>query len=119
MTIATNLGFPRIGKHRELKRALESHWSGKSSADALLGVAKELRAEHWRLQRAAGIEHVPSNDFALYDQVLDTIQLVGATPPRYTALESNPLRAHFAMARGFQADGVDVPAMEMTKWFDT
>jgi 5-methyltetrahydropteroyltriglutamate--homocysteine methyltransferase len=119
MTIATNLGFPRIGKHRELKRAVESHWSGKGSADALLGTAKELRAEHWRLQRSAGIEHVPSNDFALYDQVLDAIQLVGATPPRYTALESNPLRAYFAMARGFQADGVDVPAMEMTKWFDT
>ena len=119
MTIATNLGFPRIGKHRELKRAVESFWSGKTSADALLGAAKELRAEHWRLQRAAGIEHVPSNDFALYDQVLDAIQLVGAIPPRYKALESNPLRAYFAMARGFQADGVDVPAMEMTKWFDT
>ena len=119
MTLATNLGFPRIGRQRELKRALESHWSGKSSAEALLATAKELRAEHWRLQRAAGIEHVPSNDFALYDQVLDTIQLVGAIPPRYTALESNPLRAYFAMARGFQAKGVDVPAMEMTKWFDT
>jgi 5-methyltetrahydropteroyltriglutamate--homocysteine methyltransferase len=119
MTIATNLGFPRIGKQRELKRALESHWSGKSSADALLATAKELRAEHWRLQHAAGIEHVPSNDFALYDQVLDALQLLGAAPPRYTALEANPLRAYFAMARGFQADGVDVPAMEMTKWFDT
>lgn len=119
MTIATNLGFPRIGKHRELKRALESHWSGKSDARALVETAKGLRAEHWRVQRAAGIEHVPSNDFALYDQILDAIQLVGATPPRYTALESEPLRAYFAMARGLQADGVDVPAMEMTKWFDT
>ena len=119
MTIATNLGFPRIGKLRELKRALESHWSGKSDAQALSATAKGLRAEHWRLQHAAGIAHVPSNDFALYDQVLDAIQLVGAAPPRYTSLESEPLRAYFAMARGLQAGGVDVPAMEMTKWFDT
>ncbi len=119
MTIATNLGFPRIGKFRELKRALESHWSGKTDAPALLATAKGLRAEHWNLQRAAGIEHVPSNDFAFYDQVLDAIQLVGAAPPRYTALESEPLRAYFAMARGLQAGGIDVPAMEMTKWFDT
>jgi 5-methyltetrahydropteroyltriglutamate--homocysteine methyltransferase len=119
MTIATNLGFPRIGKHRELKRSLESHWSGKTDAATLLARAEALRAEHWRIQQAAGITHVPSNDFALYDQVLDAIQLVSAVPPRYTALEDDPLRAYFAMARGFQADGVDVPAMEMTKWFDT
>ena len=119
MTIATNLGFPRIGKHRELKRALESCWAGKSDAAALLGVARTLRAEHWRLQRELGIQHVPSNDFSLYDQVLDAAQLVGAVPPRYTALEVDPLRAYFAMARGLQGDGVDVAAMEMTKWFDT
>jgi len=117
MTIATNLGFPRIGKNRELKRALESHWSGKS--DSLLETAKSLRAEHWRLQHDRGIAHVPSNDFSLYDRVLDTIQLVGSIPPRYTSLASDPHRTYFAMARGLQADGVDVPAMEMTKWFDT
>jgi 5-methyltetrahydropteroyltriglutamate--homocysteine methyltransferase len=119
MTIATNLGFPRIGKQRELKRALEAFWSGKSDAHALLATAEGLRAEHWRLQRSLGIEHVPSNDFSLYDQVLDTVQLVGAVPSRYRRLELDPLHTYFAMARGLQSSGADVPAMEMTKWFDT
>jgi len=119
MTTATNLGFPRIGKHRELKRALEAFWSKKSDETSLVETARNLRTAHWQTQRDLGIEHIPSNDFALYDQVLDAIQLLGAAPPRYTALESNPLRAYFAMARGLQAEGVDVPAMEMTKWFDT
>ena len=119
MTTATNLGFPRIGKQRELKRALELYWSERTDASALLATAKELRAEHWRRQRDLGIEHVPSNDFALYDHVLDVIQLVGATPSRYARLDSDPLRAYFAMARGLQAEGLDLPAMEMTKWFDT
>ena len=119
MAIATNLGFPRIGAQRELKRALESYWAGKSDRAALLEKARELRASHWRLQRDLGIEHVPSNDFSLYDQVLDAAQLVGAVPPRYGALEADPLRAYFAMARGLQDGGIDVAAMEMTKWFDT
>jgi 5-methyltetrahydropteroyltriglutamate--homocysteine methyltransferase len=119
MTIATNLGFPRIGKQRELKRALEAFWSGKSDANALQATATSLRAEHWRLQRSLGIEHVPSNDFALYDQVLDTVQWVGAVPPRYRELELDPLHTYFAMARGRQSSGADVRAMEMTKWFDT
>jgi 5-methyltetrahydropteroyltriglutamate--homocysteine methyltransferase len=119
MTIATNLGFPRIGKHRELKRALEAFWSGKEDAKILLATAQSLRADHWRLQRSLGIEHVPSNDFALYDQVLDTVQLVGAVPVRYRRLGLDPLHTYFAMARGRQASDADVQAMEMTKWFDT
>jgi 5-methyltetrahydropteroyltriglutamate--homocysteine methyltransferase len=117
MTIlATNLGFPRIGSHRELKKALESHWSGATSADALQMTAASLRARHWFIQQKAGIDHVPSNDFSLYDQVLDTIAMLGAVPPRFNH-PGGPvsLDLYFGMARGTR----DAPAMEMTKWFDT
>ncbi|HVW73661.1 MAG TPA: 5-methyltetrahydropteroyltriglutamate--homocysteine S-methyltransferase [Rhizomicrobium sp.] len=117
MTIlATNLGFPRIGSHRELKVAMETYWAGKSSADALLKTAAGLRARHWVVQQKAGIDHIPSNDFSLYDQVLDTIAMLGAVPPRYGHKGGKvDLDLYFAMARGRQ----DAPAMEMTKWFDT
>ncbi|MDQ2929742.1 MAG: 5-methyltetrahydropteroyltriglutamate--homocysteine S-methyltransferase [Gemmatimonadota bacterium] len=119
MTTAMNLGFSRIGARRELKRALESFWSGKSGADSLQKTAKELRMRHWMLQRAHGIASIPSNDFSLYDQVLDAIVMVGAVPERYDALRNDPLGCYFAMARGSQTGSIDVPAMEMTKWFDT
>lgn len=120
MAIATNLGFPRIGAHRELKKALEKYWKGESQADDLMTVAKAIREENWKRQRDAGIDHIPSNDFALYDQVLDHIQMFGAIPERFAALrDGNPYRLHFAMARGYQAEGIDAVAMEMTKWFDT
>jgi 5-methyltetrahydropteroyltriglutamate--homocysteine methyltransferase len=114
--LATNLGFPRIGSHRELKSAIESYWAGNSPAGELLKTAASLRARHWVLQQKAGIDHIPSNDFSLYDQVLDTIAMVGAVPPRY-GHKGGPvtLDLYFAMARGRQ----DAPAMEMTKWFDT
>ncbi len=120
MVLAANLGFPRIGAQRELKKALESFWKGESSADALQMVASALRAENWKRQKDAGIEVIPSNDFSMYDQVLDHIQMFGAMPARYAALKNtDALTQYFAMARGRQADGVDVVAMEMTKWFDT
>jgi 5-methyltetrahydropteroyltriglutamate--homocysteine methyltransferase len=117
MTIlATNLGFPRIGGHRELKTAVESYWAGKSPVDELLKTAASLRARHWLVQQKAGIDHIPSNDFSLYDQMLDTIATLGAVPPRYGHTNGNvSLDLYFAMARGRQ----DAPAMEMTKWFDT
>jgi 5-methyltetrahydropteroyltriglutamate--homocysteine methyltransferase len=117
MTIlATNLGFPRIGSHRELKIATEAYWAGKSSADDLLKTAASLRARHWVVQQKAGIDHIPSNDFSLYDQMLDTVAMLGAVPPRY-AHTGGPvtLDLFFAMARGNK----DATAMEMTKWFDT
>jgi 5-methyltetrahydropteroyltriglutamate--homocysteine methyltransferase len=115
-------GFPRIGAQRELKVATESFWSGERSQDELLATARGLRAANWKLQREAGIDLIPSNDFSLYDQVLDTIALVGAVPERYGWDPSSgtvDLDTYFAMARGRQAGGVDVTAMEMTKWFDT
>jgi 5-methyltetrahydropteroyltriglutamate--homocysteine methyltransferase len=120
MVQAANLGFPRIGAFRELKKAVESFWKGASSEAALMHTAAELRAKHWKLQADAGIEFIPSNDFSFYDQVLDTIAMVGAVPARYNFKGGNVDTAtYFAMARGEQANGVDVTAMEMTKWFDT
>ncbi len=114
-------GFPRIGAKRELKQATEGYWSGQRSEDELLDTARTLRAANWKLQRDAGIDLIPSNDFSFYDQVLDTIALVGAVPERYGWDGSGDvdLDTYFAMARGRQAGGIDVTAMEMTKWFDT
>src|SRR5512142_586515 len=120
MSISHTLGFPPLGSARELKRATEGYWSGKVSRSDLLRTGAELRARHWRLQRAAGIDLPPSNDFSFYDRVLDTCALVGAVPPRYGwSGRDVDLDTYFAMARGVQQKGRDVTAMEMTKWFDT
>ncbi len=120
MAVAANLGFPRIGLNRELKKALESYWKGASDEDNLLTVAKGMREQNWQRQQERGIEHIPSSDFSLYDQVLDHVHMFGAIPQRYTTLkDGNPLDLYFAMARGRQTGGIDVVAMEMTKWFDT
>jgi 5-methyltetrahydropteroyltriglutamate--homocysteine methyltransferase len=115
----TNLGFPRIGAHRELKKALESYWASKLSEAELLEKAKELRRQHWQWQQQAGIAHIPSNDFSLYDHVLDTTAMVGAVPRRYGWSGGTvDLNTYVAMARG-SSEGAGVTAMEMTKWFDT
>ena len=120
MVKSSNLGFPRIGAMRELKKAVESFWKGNLSETELLSTAKGLRKTHWQLQKDAGIEIIPSNDFSFYDQVLDTIAHVGAIPERYNFDGGQiDLTTYFAMARGLQKDGEDVTAMEMSKWFDT
>jgi 5-methyltetrahydropteroyltriglutamate--homocysteine methyltransferase len=113
------LGFPRIGVDRNLKKATEAYWAGKLSQDELLAEAKRLRLEHWKIQKAAGVDIIPSNDFALYDQVLSHIQDFGAVPERYSSSKLNPVDEYFAMGRGHQKDGVDVPSLEMVKWFDS
>ena len=122
MAIATNLGFPRLGANRELKRAVESYWAGKIDEDALLRSGAKIRRSNWLMQQKAGISHIPSNDFSLYDQVLDTTAMLGAIPERY-GHEEGPvsLDTYFAMARGAVGDDetASVPAMQMTKWFDT
>lgn len=120
MALASNLGFPRIGQGRELKYALEAYWEGRSSGAQLEETAAELRARHWKLQHELGIDLIPSNDFSLYDHVLDTTVLVGAIPERFRRVgkgtgEGNDLDTYFAMARG--ESGTE--ALEMTKWFDT
>jgi len=120
MTTVTTLGFPRIGARRELKRALEAHWRGETDADALQQTARGLRETHWTLQRDAGATQVPCNDFTLYDHVLDAAFGFDAIPERYRALaDADPLAGYFALARGHQKDGIDLHALEMTKWFDT
>ena len=113
---AANLGFPRIGLGRELKFALERFWAGTSSIGELESTALALRERHWHLQSAAGLDFIPSNDFSLYDHVLDAAALVGAVPERFRSGDHPvDLATYFAMARGTP----DAPAMEMTKWFDT
>ena len=121
MARSHNLGFPSLGAARELKRATEAYWAGKIPAADLLETAKSLRARHWAMQRDAGIDLIPVNDFSLYDRMLDTCALVGAVPPRYALRAGSlvDLDTYFAMARGSQGKGRDVVAMEMTKWFDT
>ncbi|MCD9033294.1 5-methyltetrahydropteroyltriglutamate--homocysteine S-methyltransferase [Luteimonas sp. Y-2-2-4F] len=120
MALVTHLGFPRIGAKRELKRAVEDYWQGGLAAEALQDIARDLRLRHWRLQREAGVDLPPSNDFSLYDQVLDAAFCVDAVPERYRALaDADPLAGYFALARGHQRGGLDLRALEMTKWFDT
>ncbi len=120
MVLATNLGFPRIGDMRQLKKAVESFWKGESSKDQLLAAGAAIRAENWKYQKDKGLNHIASNDFSFYDQVLDMTCTLGMIPSRYK-WNGQPvdLDTYFAMARGRQQDGVDVTAMEMTKWFDT
>ena len=110
------LGFPRLGEKRELKVALESFWKGRMTKEELLQKGKELRKRHWLLQREAGADIVPTNDFSFYDQVLDMSCLLGNVPERYGCQEGDvTMDAYFSMARGDDKN----PALEMTKWFDT
>src|SRR5713226_4870802 len=118
-----NLGYPRIGARRELKKACEDYWSGKIGLEQLLQTGKQLRNENWLIQKNAGIDLIPCNDFSFYDHVLDMSLVVGAIPERFNPLvqggRNTEMELYFAMARGCQKQGLDVIAMEMTKWFDT
>ena len=116
MTVAHILGFPRIGAQRELKFSLESFWRQESTEADLRRVGADLRAHAWRQQAEAGLDMVTVGDFAWYDQVLNTLALLGATPSRFAATASQlSLTDYFTMARGDAGNF----AMEMTKWFDT
>ncbi|MGV9303230.1 5-methyltetrahydropteroyltriglutamate--homocysteine S-methyltransferase [Nonomuraea sp. NPDC003727] len=108
---STVLGYPRIGPNRELKRALEAYWDGRTGRAELERVGADLRERTWRRLAELGLEGLPSNTFSLYDQVLDTAVLLGAVPERYRDAED----PYFAMARGTQ----DLAPLRMTKWFDT
>ncbi|MFF4738539.1 5-methyltetrahydropteroyltriglutamate--homocysteine S-methyltransferase [Streptomyces sp. NPDC001262] len=113
---ATVYGYPRQGRNRELKKAIEGYWKGRVTADALRETAAGLRRTTWRQLAEAGIHEVPTGDFSYYDHVLDTSVMVGAIPARHrAAVEADALDGYFAMARGTQ----DVAPLEMTKWFDT
>ncbi|KZF25775.1 5-methyltetrahydropteroyltriglutamate-homocysteine S-methyltransferase [Xylona heveae TC161] len=119
------LGFPRMGENRDLKKATEAYWGGKISQQDLLAEGKRLRLAHWKIQKAAGVDIIPSNDFSFYDHVLDHIQLFTAVPERYSKHKLAPIDEFFAMGRGHQKpatenqSAVDVPALEMVKWFDS
>lgn len=121
MTIIHNLGFPRIGADRELKRALEAYWDGTRSKDALLSTGRQLRQRHWDLQARAGLAWVPVGDFAWYDHILEWSALLGVVPSRFGQDPDQPvsLDTVFRMARGRAPSGQPAAACEMTKWFDT
>ncbi|HEY2501035.1 MAG TPA: 5-methyltetrahydropteroyltriglutamate--homocysteine S-methyltransferase [Mycobacterium sp.] len=111
---ATVTGSPRIGPKRELKRATEGYWAGRTSRSELESVAATLRHDMWASLAAAGLDSVPVNTFSYYDQMLDTAVMLGALPAR-VAKVSDDLDRYFAAARGND----DVAPLEMTKWFDT
>ncbi len=126
-----NLGYPRIGERRELKKATEAYWHGKISREQLEQTGTELRRTNWEKQRAAGIDLIPCNDFSFYDQMLDFSCLIGNVPPRFGWQGGAPgLDTLFLMARGSRGEGHEgcshggtghegAFACEMTKWFDT
>ncbi|MFC5457837.1 5-methyltetrahydropteroyltriglutamate--homocysteine S-methyltransferase [Prosthecobacter fluviatilis] len=127
-----NLGYPRIGEQRELKKATEAFWHGKISQEELEAVGRRLRRNHWSKQCAAGIDLIPCNDFSFYDQMLDFSCLIGNVPPRFGwSGDSIGLDTLFLMARGSRGEGHEscahgcssgheaAFACEMTKWFDT
>ncbi|KAJ3206490.1 methionine-synthesizing 5- methyltetrahydropteroyltriglutamate--homocysteine methyltransferase [Entophlyctis luteolus] len=116
--LSSCLGFPRMGENRELKYLVEGFWKGTISETDLLAGAKNLREKHWRIQQEQGVDFIPSNDFSLYDHILDAAVVFGAVPERYSALSG--LDQYFAMARGLQVPGkVDVASLPMSKYFDT
>ena len=129
MALAHNLGFPRIGADRELKKALEAYWKGDIDQAALKDVGRQLRATHWQLQKDAGIDLLPVGDFAWYDQVLTHSLTFGVIPPRFSSTldeQRQPtLDTLFGMARGASQSccgaehGKGQYAQELTKWFDT
>ena len=116
MAISHNLGFPRIGAQRELKKAVEAYWKGELDEVGLHSAGKALRTQNWQLQQEAGIQAIPVGDFAYYDQMLNMTALLGAAPARF-GFDASMLNMeqYFTLARG---DKNNI-AMEMTKWFDT
>ena len=101
MALAHTLGFPRIGRDRELKKALEAYWKGELDEAGLRAVGRQLRAAHWQLQQEAGIELLPVGDFAWYDQVLNHSLMFGVVPERFRGADGRAtLDTLFAMARG-------------------
>lgn len=123
MAIAHNLGFPRIGIRRGMKKAVEAYWAGKISAVELEEIGQTLQLENWALQADAGLDLIPVGDFSWYDHVLDTSVLLGVIPERFQNQKNLnkevDINTYFCMARGQAPDGQEQHACEMTKWFNT
>ncbi|WP_285408713.1 5-methyltetrahydropteroyltriglutamate--homocysteine S-methyltransferase [Pseudomonas sp. FR229a] len=121
MALAHSLGFPRIGRDRELKKAQEAFWKGELNEAGLRDVGRDLRKAHWDLQKNAGIDLLPVGDFAWYDQVLTHSLMFGVIPERFRPHDGKAtLQTLFSMARGVSnACCGGAHAQEMTKWFDT
>ncbi|WP_185877822.1 5-methyltetrahydropteroyltriglutamate--homocysteine S-methyltransferase [Blattabacterium cuenoti] len=115
-----NLGFPRIGRHRELKIACENYWAGHIDLITLFEVGKKIRKENWNFQIKSNLDLIPCNDFSFYDHVLDLSLLIGTIPEKYLNPKfDNKMDLYFSMARGYQNNNFDIKAMDMTKWFNT
>ncbi|KAG6336851.1 hypothetical protein ID866_2247 [Astraeus odoratus] len=119
MVLSSVLGFPRIGANREIKKAVEAYWAGKASVQDLTKAAAEVKKATFTSLKTRNVDLIPSGDFSLYDHVLDHSAAFNVIPKRYTGLGLSDLDVYFAMGRGRQAGGVDVPACEMKKWFDS
>jgi len=122
MVTTHNLGFPRIGRNRELKFALEKYWKGDISESALSDIAADLRVRHWQDQSV--LDWIPVGDFSLYDHVLDMSFMLGNIPERVSTFSaSSAIDNYFRVARGRPANDAAahccINAGEMTKWFDT
>ncbi len=119
--LTQNLGFPRIGANRELKKACEAYWKNEISLSELLDAGKIEKLKNWNFQQEQGIDLIPSNDFSFYDQVADLAFMLDVIPNRFHSLKSNLSKTdlYFALCRGYQNNGFDVAPLEMTKWFDT
>ena len=111
------LGFPRIGAQRELKQAVESFWKGRCTEAELLQAGASLRQKHWSVQYDAGLGFVSTGDFSFYDQMLDMSTALGIIPERFDKVEQVDMNTYFKLARGDAQK--NIPAMEMTKWFNT
>lgn len=109
------LGYPRIGPHRELKRALESYWRGSLERDELLAVGRDIQERQFNELAATGLTQVPGNTFSFYDHILDNALLFGAVPSRFEEHQEgmHPLDFYFLMARG----NPDLPPLELVRLF--
>ena len=115
------LGYPRMGDFRQLKKAVEAYWKKNIAEDELNKEAKAIRKRNWEYQRDHGITYIPSNDFSLYDQILDMTCALGNIPKRFEFKGGMvDIETYFKVARGNTGDSNNNQfASEMTKWFDT
>lgn len=113
------IGFPRIGKNRELKFVIEKYFKGEASLSDLQAEGRAQREYALTVQNNAGIDYISSNDFSYYDGILDTALQFNIIPKRYKELGLSPLDTYFAMARGYQGEKGNVKALAMKKWFNT